>query len=77
MSTTVTSKGQVTIPKPVRDLLGIRPGHAVDFDLAPDGRVVLTKAAGKRPPSRLAKLRGIAGKGPSTEAIMALSRGER
>jgi bifunctional DNA-binding transcriptional regulator/antitoxin component of YhaV-PrlF toxin-antitoxin module len=28
MATTVTSKGQVTIPKPVRDRLGIKPGNA-------------------------------------------------
>ena len=31
MATTVTSKGQVTIPKSVRDHLGIRPGSRVDF----------------------------------------------
>ena len=31
MSTTVTSKGQVTIPKPVRDLLGIVPGSKVEI----------------------------------------------
>jgi looped-hinge helix DNA binding domain, AbrB family len=40
MSTTVTSKGQVTIPKPVRDRLNIKPGNAVDFVLADDGSVV-------------------------------------
>ena len=34
MATTVTSKGQVTIPKPVRDRLGIKPGNAVEFELA-------------------------------------------
>ena len=42
MSTTVTSKGQVTIPKPVRDRLNIKPGSAVDFVLADDGSVELT-----------------------------------
>ena len=33
MAATVTGKGQVTIPKPVRDLLGIKPGSMQD-----DGR---------------------------------------
>lgn len=33
MATTVTSKGQVTIPKPVRDHLGITTGGAVEFRL--------------------------------------------
>lgn len=76
MSTTVTAKGQVTIPKPVRDLLGIEPGSKVDFRRAADGSVVLERADEKRPPSRFAQLRGHAGKGLDTEAIMALTRGE-
>ncbi len=52
MATTVTTKGQVTIPKAVRDRLGIKPGNAVEFALAPDGRVVLFKAGGRRPVRR-------------------------
>jgi antitoxin PrlF len=76
MAPTVTSKGQVTIPKPVCDLLGIKPGNTVDFQRAPDGRVVLVKVGGKQRPSRFARLRGDAGKGLSTDAIMALTRGE-
>jgi antitoxin PrlF len=76
MTTTVTAKGQVTIPKPVRDLLGIVPGSKVDFHQAADGSVVLTRADAKRPASRFAKLRGHAGKGLDTDAILALTRGE-
>ena len=34
MTATVTSKGQITIPKRVRDLLGIGPGSVVDFQRA-------------------------------------------
>lgn len=76
MSATVTSKGQVTIPKPVRDLLGIVPGTSVDFRRNANGDVVLVRAD-KAPPSRFAKLRGHAGKGLDTDAIMALTRGEK
>lgn len=77
MSTTVTSKGQVTIPKRVRDLLGIGPGSMIDFEHAPDGRVVLVKVEKKARPNRFARLRGHAGKGLSTAEIMAMTRGER
>ena len=49
MSATVTSKGQITIPKRVRDLLGIGPGSEVDFERAEDGRVVLVKIQKKIP----------------------------
>ncbi len=77
MATLVTSKGQVTIPKPVRDMLGIEPGTAVEFEVAPDGQVVLRKAdAGLRPSSRFARLRGAATAGLTTEQIMALTRGD-
>ncbi|WP_324763973.1 AbrB/MazE/SpoVT family DNA-binding domain-containing protein (plasmid) [Sinorhizobium meliloti] len=76
MTTTVTAKGQVTIPRRVRDLLGIGPGSKVDFHRAADGTVVLTRADKKQPASRFAKLRGHAGKGLDTDSILALTRGE-
>jgi len=72
----VTSKGQVTIPKAVRERLGIMPGSLVEFELAEDGRMVLIKAAVSTAPSRFEALRGAAGPGLSTDEIMALTRGE-
>jgi AbrB family looped-hinge helix DNA binding protein len=36
---TITSKGQVTIPKEVRDALGLESGHQVSFLLREDGVV--------------------------------------
>ena len=44
MPTTLTSKGQVTIPKLIRDTLQLRPGAAVDFSVNKDGEVVLHPA---------------------------------
>lgn len=39
---TVTSKGQVTLPKWIRDELGLVPGSEVEFKIA-EGQVVLRK----------------------------------
>jgi AbrB family looped-hinge helix DNA binding protein len=76
MSTTVTTKGQVTIPKSVRDLLGLKPGTKVEFSAGINGEIVLKRADEKRPPSRFAKFIGHAGPGLSTDEIMALMRGD-
>jgi AbrB family looped-hinge helix DNA binding protein len=77
MSATVTSKGQITIPKRVRDLLGLKPGSLIDFDRGEDGRIVLVKVDKKPRANRFARVRGHAGKGLSTDEIMAMTRGER
>jgi antitoxin PrlF len=37
----ITSKGQVTIPKAIRDYLHVKPGDRVKFFMHPDGTVVL------------------------------------
>jgi antitoxin PrlF len=76
MATTVTSKGQVTIPKPVREHLGIGPGSRVEFRRTADGNILIEKADGARQPSRFAKARGSAGPGMTTDELMALLRGE-
>jgi antitoxin PrlF len=36
---TLTSKGQVTVPKAIRDRLGIETGDEISFELRPDGVV--------------------------------------
>ena len=57
----VTSKGQVTIPKKVRERLGIHPGEDVGFE-EKEGVVVIAKAVKKSPfdkwVGKLAKLEG-------------------
>ena len=42
MKTTVSEKGQITIPKPIRDKLGLRPGTVLDFD-AIEGKLIGVK----------------------------------
>jgi AbrB family looped-hinge helix DNA binding protein len=76
VSVTVTQKGQVTIPKPVRDRLGIKPGSKVDFEIADGGRAFL-RLIGKDPlpRNRFARVRGTATSGLTTDKIMALTRG--
>ena len=75
-TSTVTLKGQVTIPKRVRDALGIVPGSKVEFSRSPEGQIVLMKADQKPLRSNLSSLRGIAGPGMTTDEIMSLTRGE-
>ena len=76
----VTAKGQVTIPKAIRKLLGIEPGGNVTFALAEDGGVTLSKCdehhASRGQPTRFAALRGSSSSGMSTDEIMSLMRGE-
>jgi antitoxin PrlF len=72
----VTRKGQVTIPKRVRDHLGIEPGSVVEFELAADGRIVLAVPGAAPKPSRFERFRGIATVKMTTDEIMALTRGD-
>jgi antitoxin PrlF len=37
----LTAKGQATIPKAVRERLGLKPGDKIRFFLLPDGRVFI------------------------------------
>ncbi len=71
----MTTKGQVTLPKRLRDHLGLKPGSNVEFELAEDGRVFV-KTCNPSPESRFAPLRGSAKLGMTTDEIMALTRGE-
>ncbi len=79
MAHQVTVKGQVTIPKRVREHLGIRPGSGVEFEVGPQGDVLLRKAGrpakGDHARSRFAALRGARKTGMTTGEIMNLLRG--
>ncbi|MGH8474337.1 MAG: AbrB/MazE/SpoVT family DNA-binding domain-containing protein [Methylococcales bacterium] len=81
MSTTITTKGQVTIPKKIRDSLGLAPGSAVDFDIDEQRRIVIRKADEQliRPthlPDRFDRARGRATIKWRTDELMRLLRGD-
>ncbi len=78
MATTLTSKGQVTIPKRIRDALNLAPGCSVDFAVNREGDVVIHKvgARSSRRADRFEAARGKADVKWRTEDLMALLRGE-
>jgi len=77
MATNLTSKGQVTVPKKIRDYLGLKPGAAVTFERLGSGDIALRAARPSRKvhASKFAKLRGRATVRMNTEEILALTRG--
>ncbi len=79
MAHQVTVKGQVTIPKKVREYLGIGPGSGVEFEVDAKGEVLLRKVGGAvkgpRARSRFAAIRGTRKTGMSTDEIMNFLRG--
>lgn len=75
MTTTITTKGQVTIPKRVREALGVKPGHRVSIEYAGEGKAILTKA-GRRSKSPFERFVGSAKGGLGPDEIMRLTRGE-
>lgn len=75
----ITSKGQVTVPREIREQAGLLPHTEVEFEL--DGDTVrIRKARGSEKPTRgamlVARLRGRGDVSMSTDEIMALTRGE-
>ena len=78
MVTTLTSKGQVTIPKQIRDALNLVPGASVEFAVNRAGEVVIQRV-GAYPvhkPDRFEAARGKADVKWRTDDLMALLRGE-
>jgi antitoxin PrlF len=76
MPTKVLKNGRITIPKRIRDYLGLEPGTEVAFRQAADGSIVIERADAARSADRLAQLVGCAGPGPTTDELMALLRGD-
>jgi AbrB family looped-hinge helix DNA binding protein len=78
MATNLTTKGQVTIPKKVRDYLGLKAGAPVTFQRLDNGEIAIraAKVSAKPRASRFARYRGRATVRMKTEDILALTRGE-
>jgi antitoxin PrlF len=78
LPTTLNAKGQVTIPKRIRDALGLKPGMQVEFAINRDGQVVIRRAdqAQEGKADRFGAARGRAEIKWRTDSLMALLRGE-
>jgi AbrB family looped-hinge helix DNA binding protein len=72
MTSTVSSKGQVTVPKGVRDRLGLRTGTIVEFEITGAGVLLRKGHKGMRPVDRV---RGILGRSRSTDDLIDEMRG--
>jgi AbrB family looped-hinge helix DNA binding protein len=73
----ITSKGQVTIPQAIRERYGLLPDTDVEFVIS-GGRVTLVPQPSRdndRGSKTVARLRGSASAGMSTDEILALTRG--
>jgi AbrB family looped-hinge helix DNA binding protein len=86
---TISNTGEVTIPEPIREALGLKPGNEVEFEYRGDGEAVIHKAkpergdkngtpqkAGDNPATRFDRLQGSLKGKLTTDEIMAMTRGE-
>lgn len=72
MKAVVSEKGQITIPKRLRDRLGLRPGQELDFT-EDSGRLIAVKVAANDP---FARASGILGCRRSSDEIVREVRGD-
>jgi antitoxin PrlF len=78
MGYALTTKSQVTVPKAVRLALGVQPGQEIDYEVKPDGQVLIFPV--KKPDAKalnpFLKWRGTGILKKSTEDILRETRGE-
>lgn len=77
MTTRVTVKGQVTLPKKVRETAGIKPGDRVDVIATAHGGVLIEKPGARD--RYAAKLRALAKRKlvrGDTDELMKMTRGD-
>lgn len=73
MKARVAERGQVTIPKRLRERLGVKPGTILEFS-EERGRLIAVKSGGTDPVSEVL---GCLGKKIDTDVTMAQLRGRR
>jgi antitoxin PrlF len=78
MAHQLTTKGQVIVPKSVRDFIGVKPGDSVKWEVMADGRAALSPAKKRttRFEDSLKAFVGIAKGQGSTEELMRMTRGD-
>lgn len=69
----VTTKGQVTIPQSIREILGITSESEINFQ-EENGKFYIVKTSTPKASGKFNKLRGIATAKMSTDEIMSLTR---
>jgi AbrB family looped-hinge helix DNA binding protein len=72
MNSTISAKGQITVPKAVRDKLGLRPGTTVEFELGPQGALLRKGHRGRR---AVDKVLGILKRTTATDSLVDEMRG--
>ena len=73
MTSTISAKGQITVPKAVRDKLGLRPGARVEFELTAAGALLRKGQPGG--PRAVDRVLGILKREASTDALIDDMRG--
>jgi antitoxin PrlF len=78
MAYALTTKSQVTVPKAVRLALGVLPGQEIDYEVKPNGQVIMFPV--KKPDAQIVnpflKWRGTGLLKKSTEDILRETRGD-
>jgi AbrB family looped-hinge helix DNA binding protein len=74
MKSTISSKGQITVPVELRDLLGLRAGTVVVFEKHPRGALLRKGSVGSHPVDRVF---GSLDLGAGTDVVMDRLRGPR
>jgi AbrB family looped-hinge helix DNA binding protein len=69
LTTKITTKGQITVPKPIRDHLNLAKGDRIEFLIGPNGKVTLIAAT-----ADVRKLKGLVPKPQKAVTIADMKR---